>query len=82
MSLVLDGLVIACALWCVISGIRNGFTGGFAGIRGRICAGIFCTSSHLRKPPLFPGKAIPSFPGRRCSFPEISFAAPAMPRNC
>ncbi|MBR5445453.1 MAG: CvpA family protein [Clostridia bacterium] len=32
MSLVLDGLVIACALWCVISGIRNGFIRSVIGL--------------------------------------------------
>ncbi|MBE6614968.1 MAG: CvpA family protein [Ruminococcaceae bacterium] len=32
MSLVLDGLIIVCALWCVISGIRYGFIRSVIGL--------------------------------------------------
>lgn len=32
MSLVLDGLIIVCALWCVISGIRQGFIKAVIGL--------------------------------------------------
>lgn len=32
MSLLLDGLIIACALWCVISGVRQGFIRSVIGL--------------------------------------------------